>query len=168
MTEGEKTRIKNKIVKIKKALTADKKHWGGEYHDGSGLRYLQPALYIQLHDFTGALRNFNWFDKNFPDDCCSPQFYFEYALTLFKTKRIEKAEKKIIESLQCNHYMVNYFLDHNSLNGLDQSQWEIKSLVQYFPYKKEDPIVEGFTAWLTDISKSKKFIKAKKSIIERS
>jgi len=31
------------IKKIKAALSADKKYWGGHYHDGQGLRYIPPA-----------------------------------------------------------------------------------------------------------------------------
>jgi len=47
MTEKQQERIRNKIGKIKKALAADKKHWGGFYHDGKGLRYLIPELFIK-------------------------------------------------------------------------------------------------------------------------
>ena len=158
MTEAQKNRIKTKISKIKKALAADKKHWGGFYHDGGGLRYAQPELYIKLNDYTGALRYFNWFDKNFPDDGGTPKFFFEYALTLFKTSRIEKAKNKILEAHKMNQYLVDYFLDRNSVAEVnDQSEWEKSSLVQYFDYKKENPIMIDFTEWLSDFSKSQKF-----------
>ena len=121
MTENQKNRIKVKISKIKKALSADKKFWGGYYHDGGGLRYVQPELYIKIQDFTGALRYFNWFDKNFPDDIGAPIFLFEYALTLFKTKRIEKAESKILESLNLNQYIIDFYLDRNAIINLDSN-----------------------------------------------
>ncbi len=138
MTESQKNRIKKKIANIKKALAADKKHWGGFYHDGGGLRYAQPELYIKLHDYTGALRYFNWFDKNFPNDAGTPQFLFEYALILFKTNRIEKAEIKILETHMSNQYLIDYFLNRISIPDInDQSEWEIKSLVRYFDYKKK-------------------------------
>jgi len=68
MTPKQQARLQNKIKKIKSALAADKKHWGGYYHDGGGLRYLPPGLYIQLEDYSGGLRYLNWFKKNFPDD----------------------------------------------------------------------------------------------------
>ena len=76
MTEKQITRIKTKITKIKKGLAADKKHWGGYYHDGGGMRYMPPELYLQIQDYTGSLRYFNWFNKNFPDDAGHPVFIF--------------------------------------------------------------------------------------------
>ncbi|WP_241910479.1 hypothetical protein [Pseudotamlana carrageenivorans] len=89
MTPKQVERIQNKIKKIKKELAADKKHWGGYYHDGRGLRYLPPALYLKINDYTGALRYFNWFNKNFPEDSCYPIFMFEWTMTLFKRKKLK-------------------------------------------------------------------------------
>jgi len=163
VTDKQKDRIKIKISKIKKALAADKKHWGGFYHDGRGLRYLQPELYIELQDYTGALRYFNWFDKNFPNDIGTPLFLFEYALTLFKTNRIEKAEIKILETVKLNQYLVDYFLEKLSFNSTEtNSDWEKESLVQYFEYKKDDAEMIDFSEWLTDFCKSQKILNLKK------
>jgi hypothetical protein len=46
MTPKQVERVKKKIINVKAALAADKKYWGGEYHDGRGLRYIPPQLYI--------------------------------------------------------------------------------------------------------------------------
>ena len=52
MTPKQQERIINKIRKIKAALAADKKKWGGYHHDGQGLRYLPPKFYnLQIVDF---------------------------------------------------------------------------------------------------------------------
>ena len=98
MTPKQIERIKTKIKRIKAALAADKKHWGGYFHDGQGLRYFPPQLYIQIDDFTGGLRYFNWFQKNFSDDSCYPDFLFEWTIILFKTGRLKEAEKKNIST----------------------------------------------------------------------
>ena len=66
MTPKQIERIQNKIVKIKRALAADKRRWGGYYDDSRGLRYLAPEQYIKIRDYKGALRYFNWFNKT----CC--------------------------------------------------------------------------------------------------
>ena len=42
MTSKQIERIKKKITKIKQALAADKRRWGGFYDDSQGLRYLPP------------------------------------------------------------------------------------------------------------------------------
>ena len=50
MTDKQIERVKAKIEKYKKALSADKKNWGGQYHDGRGIRYIIPEQYIKIKD----------------------------------------------------------------------------------------------------------------------
>ncbi len=59
MSPEQVERMQTKIKQIKAELAADKKHWGGYYHDGRGLRYLSPALYVQIADYTGGLPYIN-------------------------------------------------------------------------------------------------------------
>ena len=59
MTPKQEERIRDKISKIKKALAADKRQWGGIYHDGPGLRYLPPELFLKLKDYIFLIREFN-------------------------------------------------------------------------------------------------------------
>ena len=75
MTIKQIDRIKLKIGKYKKALALDKKQWGGDFHDGRGIRYAIPAMYIAIQDYRGGLKYFNWFHMNFPDDSCYPAFF---------------------------------------------------------------------------------------------
>ncbi|NEN25006.1 hypothetical protein G3O08_16010 [Cryomorpha ignava] len=165
MTENQEKRVRAKIAKIKKALAADKKHWGGYYHDGGGLRYVQPELYIKLEDYTGALRYFNWFDKHFSDDVGSPLFWFQYSLTLYKTKRVERAKTQIIQAHFLNEYLIDYFLDPKSIEHIRSSNnWPIEVLIKYFGYKKES--FPEFSEWLAEYSKSKAFIDLKNEIKE--
>jgi len=58
MTEKQIERVRTKIARIKRALAADKKEWGGYYHDGSGLRYRCPELYLEIREFKGSLNYF--------------------------------------------------------------------------------------------------------------
>jgi hypothetical protein len=74
MTEKQIERVKVKIDKYKKALAADKKYWGGTYHDGQGIRYIIPEQYLKIKDYKGGLTYLTWFNKNFPDDSCYPIF----------------------------------------------------------------------------------------------
>lgn len=165
MTENQVNRVRAKIAKIKKALAADKKHRGGYYHDGGGLRYVQPELYIKLEDYTGALRYFNWFNKHFSDDVGSPLFWFQYALTLFKTKRVEKAKSQIIQTHFLNEYLIDYFLDPKSIEHTNLNKnWPIEMLVKYFDYKKES--FPEFSQWLATFSESREFKDLKKEIAE--
>jgi hypothetical protein len=62
MTDKQIEGVKARIEKYKKALAADKKYWGGQYHDGQGIRYLILKQFIKIRDYKGGQRYLNWFD----------------------------------------------------------------------------------------------------------
>ena len=168
MTEKQIERIKNKISKIKKGLAADKKHWGGYYHDGGGLRYMPPELYIKIQDYTGSLRYFNWFDKNFPEDSGFPTFLFEWAITLFKTKRLKLAENKVKHTFYSNTYLLDKFLDKELLqfNKSEDSNWQYEQLVDNFKYSKNHEEMKDFAEWLNTYMNSEDFLEFANEFIE--
>ena len=168
MTEKQQNRIKDRITGIKKDLAADKRKWGGYYDDSRGLRYAPPELYLKIKDYKGALRYFNWFEKNFPDDIGFPGFLFEYTLTLFKNKKIEKAENKVLETFISNPYLIDYFLDKELTDYYpdENSEWKKESLKKYFIYSKHDPGLEDFIEWLEIHIGNPKFLSVKNEIIE--
>jgi hypothetical protein len=159
MTPKQVERIKNKITKIKRELSADKKRWGGYYDDSRGLRYLPPELYLKISDYSGALRYYNWFDKNFPDDCGFPIFLFEWTITLFKTKRIKQAEKKAMETFYSNTYLIDKFLNKEFLDfdKSENSNWEYSSLAEQLIYSKDQNELIDFADWLENFIKTEKF-----------
>ena len=63
MTPKQAEKLRDKILKIKRALSADKRRWGGVYDDSRGLRYLHPEIFLRLQDYTGALKYFKWFNN---------------------------------------------------------------------------------------------------------
>ncbi len=161
MTPKQQERIKNKIKKIKTALAADKKYWGGEYHDGQGLRYLPPQFYLQLNDYSGGLRYFNWFNKNFPDDCCYPDFLFEWTITLFKTGRLKEAEKKAFETFCSNTYLFDIFFGRQvtKLEKWEGSNLETQDFADnHFIYSNKQDNLADFSEWLDKFISTEKFI----------
>jgi hypothetical protein len=154
-------RIRKKIADIKKALVADKKHWGGYYNDGRGLRYLQPELYLKLMDYKGAMRYFLWFDKNFPDDCGYPVFLLEWTITLFKTGKETEAEKKALQTFMANTYLWDKFLGKELLHFdiKESSGWESEKLTENLVYSKDQEEYQDFAQWLDQFMKSEKFLK---------
>jgi len=159
MTPKQTERLKKEITKIKRALAADKRRWGGYYDDSQGLRYLPPELYLKLEDYTGALRYFNWFEKNFPDDEAFPVFLFEWTVTLFKTNRLQKAATKAFETYCSNIYLLAYFLQHELPNPdiKYSSNWSSPELTKHLPYKKEQNNLTDFTDWLEEVVASQRF-----------
>jgi len=161
MTPKQQERIKNKIKKVKAALSADKKRWGGQYHDGQGLRYFPPQLYIELNDFTGGLRYFNWFNKNFSDDSGYPDFLFEWTIILFKTGRLKDAEKKAFETFRSNTYLFDIFFGRQMTKI---KKWEGSNLQtqdfadnQFCYNSKQDNLLD-FSEWLDKFIATEKFI----------
>ena len=160
MTPKQQERIKNKIKKIKAALAADKKRWGGQHHDGQGLRYCPPELYIKLNDFTGGLRYFNWFNKNFPDDSGFPDFLFEWTIILFKTGRLKEAEKKAFETFRSNTYIFDIFFNRQVT---EIEKWEGSNLqtldfaANQFGYNSKQDNLTDFSEWLSNFIATEKF-----------
>ncbi len=159
MTPKQAERIQAKITQIKKELAADKRRWGGFYDDSRGLRYLTPALYIKLGDYSGANRYFNWFAKNFPDDMGYPIFLFEWTLALYKTKKITLAEQKALQTFWGNTYLLNAFLQRppHGRNIQEWSNWESQELATDLPYSKNNKELADFAEWLDAYMESEGF-----------
>ncbi len=160
MTSKQQERLRNKIKKIKAALAADKKRWGGFYDDSRGLRYLPPKLYIELGDNSGGLRYFNWFNKNFPDDSGFPDFLFEWTVILFKTGRLKEAEKKAFETFTRNTYLFDKFfgrpiipIDKRESSNLEVAEFAI----DFFDYSHKQENLVDFANWLDSLLQTENF-----------
>lgn len=159
MTPRQTEKIKNKITKIRQALSADKRRWGGVYDDSHGLRYVPPGLFLQLQDYNGAIKYFKWFDKNFPDDSCFPIFLFEWTVALFKSDDIKGAEKKALRTFFSNTYLFDKFLNKQFLrfDKYEGSNWEQSSLADSFEYSKDQTDLLDFADWISKFLTSDKF-----------
>lgn len=153
MTPKQIERVKTKIKRIKAALAADKKHWGGFYHDGQGLRYIPPQLYLQIDDYSGGLRYFNWFDKNFSDDSCYPDFLFEWTIILFKTNRIKEAEKKAFE-LFCSDTKQFFKIDGQNNSTISDQELAESYIIEL----KNKNCLSDFKTWFDKLTTSVKFL----------
>ncbi len=160
MTEKQIERIKLKIDKYKKVLAADKKMWGGEYHDGQGIRYIITAEYIKIKDYSSGLKFLKWYDKNFPDDTGYPLFLFEATFILFKNNKLSEAEEKAHRTFFSNTYLFDKFLEREMLqiNKNENSNWESKSLLESFHYRRTEAEFSDFAIWLESILRSSTFL----------
>ena len=154
-------RIRNKIAKIKKALAEDKKFWRGFYHDGKGLRYNQPGLYLKLNDYNGASNYFRWFDKNFPKDSCFPTFLFEWTLTLFKIGKFVEAEKKALQTFISNPILFDKFFERQILKININENFINEDYLNFedFDYSKDRAELCDFVDWLAHFLSTDKFTK---------
>jgi len=161
MTPKQEERVRTKISRIKAALAQDKKHWGGYYHDGRGLRYLPLKYYIQLSDYTGGLRYLNWFKKNFSDDAGLPEFLFEWTIILFMTGRRKEAGLKAFQTFCSNTYLFDKFFGRPiiPIDKWEGSNVEIAEyVISHFEYSHEQAELKDFSVWLMQFTESDKFI----------
>ncbi len=160
-------RIRNKITRIRKALAAEKRQWGG-YHDGGGLRYAPPELFVKLKDYKGGLRYLQWFARTFPDDIGHPVFLFEWTLILFKTGKTKDAVRKAYQTFMENTYIFDKFLGKEFLrfDKMESSDWAKESLAEYFQYSASAPELIDFAAWLKAILTSEQFYKLANEFID--
>jgi hypothetical protein len=168
MTDKQIERVKAKIDKYKKALAADKKYWGGQYHDGQGIRYIIPEQFIKINDYKGGLRYLNWFDKNFSDDSGYPIFLFEWTFILFKCDKLIEAERKAYQTFFSNTYLFDKFLGKEplQLDKNESSNWEYESLVDGFPYSSSDTEFVDFAGWSENVLSSRAFLDKANEFVE--
>lgn len=160
MTEKQIEQVRRKIETYKKALAADKKQWGGQYHDGGGIRYLIPGQFIKIKDYKGGLWYLRWFDKTFADDRGYPIFLFECTLILFKFDKFKEAEQEARHTFFSNTYLFDKFLgkEQLQLDKSESSNWEFASLAERFTYRHNDTEFIEFAMWLERVLKSKAFL----------
>ena len=167
MTPKQSEQIRNRILKIKAFLAADKKRWGGYYDDSRGLRYEPPQLYIKLGDYSGGLRYVRWFDKNFPDDAGYAEFLLEFTIILFQSGKLKEAEKRAFQTFCSNTYVYDKFFDRPIVpivkyESFDDAPKHIESL----EYSCNQPELADFTDWLGKLTSSEKFISTSSKYIE--
>lgn len=168
MTEKQIERIRTKIIRVRRALAADKKRWGGYYDDSGGLRYIAPSLYLKIRDFKGAMTYFRWFAKNFPDDFCYGEFLLEWSLTLFKLEKLEDAGRKVAEAYIRDTRVLNKFLGREvtMVDETIDSHERDWSAAQVLSYSAEEKDWADFAAWLELLLTSEPFLSMSKEYLE--
>ena len=168
MTDKQIERVKAKIKKYKKALAVDKQYWGGQYHDGQGIRYIFPEQFIKINDYKGGLRYLNWFTKNFSDDIGYPIFLFEWTFILFKCGKLIDAKNKAHQTFFSNIYLFDKFLGKEPLlfDKNESLNWEYESLVDGFPYSSLDTKFIEFAIWPENVLSSRTFLEKANELID--
>jgi hypothetical protein len=167
MTPKQIERIQKKIKDIRKALSNEKRMFGGS-HDGRGLRYAPTGLYLKIQDYKGGLTYLRWFSKNFPDDIGMPVFLFEWTIILFKLGKLKDAESKAIQTYFANSYLFDKFFERtvNQIDKYENSNLMTVDFADFLSYTKNQSELKDFAEWLTDFEKSERFEKIKSKYLE--
>jgi hypothetical protein len=158
MTDNQKQKISDKIVKIRKALAAERKKFGG-YDDSRGMRYIPTSLYVKIGDYKRGSQYLKWFDKNFPGDVGVPGFLFESTLIYFKIGNLKEAEVYAFRTYASHTKLINTFYENEGgaerVNITSRSQ---QATLEHFYYRHHQPDLKDFSAWFKLLMQSDEFI----------
>lgn len=110
--------------------------------DGYGKRYLLGPLYMLLGDVEGAIKSYEWFENNYPDDIGEPLQYITWTLALYRNGDMQAASDKLIQTMLMNLYMVPYMIGPKpkELDIWHGSNYAELEYIEYLP-------VEVFHLW---------------------
>ena len=111
--------IRARIRRYERKLQQERRELGC-YHDGAGKRYFIGPLYLLMGDLAGAVRSFQWFDQEFPDDSDDPGQYLCWTLALYRAERLQEAVTKLRETMLQHRFLLPRLLGKN-VDGLDIS-----------------------------------------------
>ena len=153
MTEKQIENIKKKIKSHRAKLTGEKRKFGW-YDDSYGRRYVIAELYIKIQDHKGALRYFNWFEKEFKEDIGFPDFLFYWTATLYENDKIKKARQLAYKTLFSNIYLIEAvcaktprYLDYKGYSNIDTLEFA-DSMKQTCIKNTSD----NFRSWIQEFS----------------
>lgn len=98
-------RFRARATRLKRALASEKRRYGG-IDDSGGKRYRIGPLFALAGDLKDALAHYKWFEKECPDDVGEPVHYLWWALTLYRAGDLENANRKLLETLVRNLYLL--------------------------------------------------------------
>ncbi len=98
-------KLRAAIRRYEKILRDSKKTYGF-YRDGTGVRYRLGPTYLLLGDLDGGLASFEWYEKEFPEDCGEPGHLLCWTLALLRGGKNQPALRKLRNTVLSNVYIV--------------------------------------------------------------
>jgi tetratricopeptide (TPR) repeat protein len=138
-------------------------------NDNQGVRYLIAPAYLLKGDVGGAIREFEWYQKDYGGDRLLPDFCLNWALALFLAGRYEEAAAKIRSTIFLNPYLIPLVLGQEpevlpiwhwiNLMGLDYAEeyldwyeelWlENEEALSFLSFVWEDPAIRrDYKDWI--------------------
>jgi hypothetical protein len=136
--------------------------------DDSGKRYLIGPMYLLLGDTSGAIKAFEWFEKQFSDDSGEPFHLLCWALALYQSNDSAKATKKLRRAMLSNLYLLPCLVgvEQPPLDIWQSANWEGKEYVEQGPAELLELWDEQALGWAEGLYQSESFQKARERTIE--
>jgi hypothetical protein len=144
--------ILNEAKKVKKNLLKQKKLFGF-IDDSSGMRYVIPALFMEIMELTDGKRYYTWFKKEFPDDIGEPYMHLQWLLLFYYRKEFKIALKILKEIIHQNIHLIPLILNQ-PLKHIDGfwygSNYEDENYISKAEIDKINCINADFKEWLNN------------------
>ncbi len=111
-------KFRERAMRYRRSLIKEENN-RGYINDGAGKRYLVGPLFVLAGDLEKAIDYYKWYEEKFSDDSGEPLHYIYWALALFRVGNIKEAEKKLLEALVQNIYILS------SLTGMEIGKHDI-------------------------------------------
>jgi hypothetical protein len=111
------------------------------YDDGPGKRFLLGPLYLLMSDIPGALKSYEWYEREFPDDVPEAFNHLCWVLTLLKSEKIDLAKLKLRGLIFENLYIIPILLGEKT----EQHPFKHSSNWSELSYVVEGPCDEIFS-----------------------
>jgi hypothetical protein len=164
---SEPRKIKERIKRYESDLQKEYKKFR-YISDDSGKRYLIGPMYLLIGDIPGAIKSFEWFEKEFSDDSGEPFHLLCWALSLYQSNDQVKATKKLCQAMLSNLYLLPFLLniEQPNLDILHSSNWEAKDYIEHGPSELLRIWDEQALQWAGELYQSDSFRKARDRSIE--
>jgi tetratricopeptide (TPR) repeat protein len=79
-------------------------------NDNQGIRYLVAPTLLRGDDLDGALGEFDWYKRHYPEDGPDPHFLLDWGLALFLARRFEESAARFRDVIFENPYLIPFAL----------------------------------------------------------
>ena len=159
-------KIKQRIRRYERNLRKDDPMRG--LRDGYGKRFLLGPLYLMLGNVQDTLDHYKWYQNTYPDDSGYALNFLCWAITLYRHGDFEEAEKKVINTMLSNIFLIPYILGHEipSLDSWEDRYYNELMEIEYFPHDILDFITSEEMEWIKALHNSPKITTIRKKYIE--
>jgi hypothetical protein len=159
-------KIKQRIRRYERSLRKNDPIHG--LRDGYGKRFLLGPLYLMLGNVQDTLDHYKWYQNAYPDDSGYALNFLCWAITLYRHGDFEEAEKKVINTMLSNIFLIPYILGHEtpSLDSWEDRYYNELMEIEYFPHEILDFITSEEMEWIKALHNNPKITTIRKKYIE--
>lgn len=163
----EPLKIKERIRRYENSLRKEFKQFR-YISDGYGKRYLIGPMYLLVGDTAGAVKYFEWYEQQFPDDIGEPFHWLCWALALYQSNDRANAARILRRAMLSNLYLLPGLLgiEQPVLELRHGSNWAEKEYVEQGPVELLRLWDEQALAWAKELYQSEGFQKVRERSIE--